>query len=279
MIQCPLSLIIKNIKLYQLMDHTLSAVADCILKAESILFIVGAGLSADSGLPTYRGVGGLFEGVLTQEGITIEEAISKNMLQTRPEVTWKYLWQIGAACHRTKFNRAHEVMALIESWKPDTWVLTQNIDGFERDAGIKNLIEVHGRLSELFCVDCAYQTTATELIHGYGKLIDLPPKCPACGGLIRPDIELFGEHHLSSSPETFKVLDNAAIDLIFLIGTSRDYPYITRPVHKARSVNKPIVEINPAETALSEIADYHIRSTAADTLDQLWNICDKRRIS
>ncbi|WP_353932897.1 hypothetical protein WJM97_10055 [Okeanomitos corallinicola TIOX110] len=75
------------------MDNILSAVTDCILKAETILFIAGAGLSADSGLPTYRGVGGLFEGVLTQEGIPIEEAISRNMLQTCPEVTWKYLWQ------------------------------------------------------------------------------------------------------------------------------------------------------------------------------------------
>lgn len=65
------------------MDKILSTVANCILQAESILFITGAGLSADSGLPTYRGVGGLFEGVLTQEGIPIEEAIGKNMLQTR----------------------------------------------------------------------------------------------------------------------------------------------------------------------------------------------------
>ncbi|NEQ66617.1 MAG: NAD-dependent protein deacylase [Symploca sp. SIO2D2] len=259
------------------MDNILSAVADCLEKAESILFIAGAGLSADSGLPTYRGVGGLFEGVLTQEGIPIEEAISNKMLQTRPEVTWKYLWQIGAACHKAKFNRAHEVIAQIESWKPDTWVLTQNIDGFERDAGSKNLIEVHGRLSELYCVDCSYRTTAEELLAGYSQPMDLPPKCPVCGGLIRPDIELFGEHHMSSSEETFKMLDNATIDLIFLIGTSRDYPYITKPLYKARGLNRPIVEINPAETALSEIADYHIRSTAADTLDKLWGICEKRQ--
>ncbi|NEP14602.1 MAG: NAD-dependent protein deacylase [Symploca sp. SIO2C1] len=259
------------------MDNILNAVADCILKAESILFIAGAGLSADSGLPTYRGVGGLFEGVLTQEGIPIEEAISNKMLQTRPEVTWKYLWQIGAACHRTKFNRAHEVIAQIESWKPDTLVLTQNIDGFERAAGSKNLIEVHGRLSELYCVNCSYRTTAEELLAGYSKPMNLPPKCPVCGGLIRPDIELFGEHHMSSSEETFKMLDNATIDLIFLIGTSRDYPYITKPLYKAHGLNVPIVEINPAETALSEIADYNIRSTAADTLDKLWSICEKRR--
>ncbi|NEO64133.1 MAG: NAD-dependent protein deacylase [Moorea sp. SIO4G2] len=261
------------------MDDILSVVADCILKAESILFIVGAGLSADSGLPTYRGVGGLFEGVLTQEGIPIEEAISKNMLQSCPEVTWKYLWQIGAACHKAKFNRAHEVIAQIESWKPDTWVLTQNIDGFERAAGSKNLIQVHGQLSELFCVNCSYRTTAEELLAGYSKPMDLPPKCPAGEGLIRPDIELFGEHHMSSSEETFKILDNAPIDLMFVIGTSRDYQYITKPLYKARRFNVPIVEINPAETVLSEIANYHIRSTAADTLDKLWNICEKRLVS
>ena len=260
------------------MDKILSAVADCVLQAESILFIAGAGLSADSGLPTYRGIGGLFEGILTQEGIPIEEAISKNMLQTRPEVTWKYLWQIGAACHQAKFNRGHEVIAQIEAWKPDTWVLTQNIDGFERAAGSKNLIEVHGRLSELYCVNCDYRTNAEELAI-YSKPMNLSPRCPSCEGLIRPDIELFGEHHMSSSEETFRVLDNTPIDLIFLIGTSRDYPYITKPLYRAKRLKVPIVEINPAETLLSEIADYHIRSTAAETLDKLWSICQKRRRS
>lgn len=258
------------------MNNILNVVADCILKAESLLFIVGAGLSADSGLPTYRGVGGLFEGVLTQEGISIEEAISKNMLQTRPEVTWKYLWQIGAACHQAKFNRGHQVIAQIEAWKPGTWVLTQNIDGFERAAGSKNLIQVHGQLSELYCVNCDRRTNAEELLAGYSKPMELPPRCPVCQGLIRPDIELFAEHHMSSSEETFRVLDNTPIDLIFLIGTSRDYPYITKPLYKAKRLNVPIVEINPAETLLSEIADYHIRSTAADTLDKLWNICQDR---
>ncbi|NEP88047.1 MAG: NAD-dependent protein deacylase [Okeania sp. SIO2C2] len=226
-------------------DKVMSAVADCILQADSILFIGGAGLSADSGLPTYRGVGGVFEGVLTQEGIPIEEAMSNNMLQTRPEVAWKYLWQIGEACYKAKFNRAHQVIAQIEAWKPNTWVWTLNVDGFERAAGSKNLIEIHGQLSELYCVDCSYKTTAEELLAGYSKPMELPPICPACGGLIRPDMELFGEDHMSSSEETFKIVENISFDLIFLIGISRDYPYITKPLYRAKRLNFPIVEINP----------------------------------
>ncbi|NER96368.1 MAG: NAD-dependent protein deacylase [Symploca sp. SIO1B1] len=259
------------------MHHLLSIVADYILKAESILFIIGAGLSADSGLPTYRGIGGLYEGALTEEGISIEEALSGIALKICPEVTWKYMWQIGAAYHGAKFNRGHEVIAQIQSWKPNTWVLTQNVDGFERAAGSKNLIEVHGRLSELHCVNCSYRTTAEELLNGYSKLIELPPRCPSCGGLIRPDVVLFGENLSKETVQMLQWLEHAPIDLVFVIGTSGAFPYISQPVYRARSLNVPTVEINPGETILSEIVDYHIKSNAADTLDQLWSICEKRR--
>lgn len=254
------------------MDSTLSAVADLLWKAEKILFITGAGLSADSGLPTYRGVGGLYEGQDTEEGIPIESALSGQMLSINPALTWKYLWQIGVACRGATFNRGHEVIAAIERWKPNTWVLTQNVDGLHRAAGSQHLIEVHGRASELYCIVCFFTTTAEELLAGYSQPISLPPRCPSCGGLIRPDAVLFGERLSEKTVAAMTYLSDTRMDLVFTVGTSGSFPYITQPVHTARVMGIPTVEINPCKTLLSEVVDYRIESTAADTLDKLWSI-------
>ncbi|MCG8610351.1 MAG: NAD-dependent protein deacylase, partial [Pseudomonadales bacterium] len=113
----------------------INKVSELIAQSQRILFITGAGISAESGLPTYRGVGGLYDRNLTDEGYTIEEALSAQMMASRPDITWKYLWQIGSACRQAKPNRAHEVIAALEKRKPESWVLTQNVDGYHRTAG------------------------------------------------------------------------------------------------------------------------------------------------
>jgi len=166
------------------MDNTLSTVANLLRQAKRILFITGAGLSADSGLPTYRGIGGLYEGQDTQEGIPIEDALSGRMLGKRPDLTWKYLWQIGKALQGATYNRGHQVIAEIERWKPETWVLTQNVDGLHRAAGSQNLIEVHGRVNTLYCVDCGMKTLAQNFWTHSQQPEFFPPKCSACGGLL-----------------------------------------------------------------------------------------------
>ena len=257
------------------MDNTLNVVADYIYKARRILFITGAGLSADSGLPTYRGIGGLYEGRVTEEGLRIEEALSGSMLKTHPELTWKYLWQIGAACSGAKFNRGHEVIAVIERSKPDIWVLTQNVDGLHCSAGTKNLIEPHGRVSELYCVSCSFRTTADNLLAGYSVLIDLPPKCPSCAGVVRPNVVLFGERLPEKTLKMMNWLESAEIDLVFAVGTSGLFSYISQPIHSAKMLKVPTVEINPCKTILSKVVDYRIESTAADALDRLWSMCSK----
>jgi NAD-dependent deacetylase len=254
-----------------LMDNSISQVAMILKKAEKILFITGAGLSADSGLPTYRGVGGLYDDKHTDEGIPIEEALSGEMLERRPEITWKYLWQIGSACSGKKFNRGHEVIALIEEMKPGTWVLTQNIDGFHRTAGSKNLIEVHGNASELYCVNCNFETSSECFLSGYGSEIQLPPKCPECKGLIRPNVVLFGEMLPERALKQMSMLETMKIDAVLSVGTSVVFPYISRPVMIARQAGVPTVEINPSDTGLSDIVDFRIKAGAAETLNSIWN--------
>ncbi len=245
-------------------------VARILQKARHILFVTGAGLSADSGLPTYRGIGGLYEARETDEGLPIEVALSGPTLKRQPQITWKYLWQIGKACRGALFNRGHAVMADIERVRPDTWVLTQNVDGLHRAAGSRNLIEIHGRAGDLYCVDCGLRTTADELLAGYSGTPSLPPRCSSCGGVMRPDVVLFGEMLPLRAVDTLRRVANGPLDLVFAVGTSAQFPYITEPVEMAAARGIPTVEINPATTPLSHLVDYRFAASAAETLDRLW---------
>jgi NAD-dependent deacetylase len=248
------------------MQNQLDTVAGLMRRAERILFITGAGLSADSGLPTYRGLGGLYENKATEDHIPIEDAISGAMLNVRPELTWKYLLQMEQTCRHAHYNRGHEIIALLEQDKPGTWVLTQNIDGFHHAAGSKHLIEIHGRFSDLRCMSCAYHATVKD----YSGLERIPPRCPRCGGVVRPGVVLFGEMLPEAEIMTLYRQIFLGFDLVFSIGTTSVFPYISRPVISAREKGKPTVEINPGVTSVSDIVDYKFTGGAAETLAQLW---------
>ncbi|MCB0209290.1 MAG: NAD-dependent protein deacylase [Anaerolineae bacterium] len=249
---------------------TIQCVASAINKAERILFITGAGISADSGLPTYRGVGGLYHDQVTEEGITIETALSSTMFHRRPDITWKYLWQLGAACHGAQFNRAHEIIALIQQRKPKSVVLTQNIDGFHRAAGSTKLIEVHGHAFDLYCVSCHTDFLAADLVANYEVQPQLPPLCPHCGGLIRPNVVLFGEQLPDEAVMGMVELASQPVNLVIAIGTSSSFPYILRPVIDASYQGIPTVEINPSDTPISDIVTYRLRLRAAEAMEKIW---------
>src|SRR5438309_11328715 len=111
-------------------SQTVDRIVDDLQTCRSILFITGAGMSAESGLPTYRGVGGLYNSGETEEGLAIEELLSGAVFAQRPEWTWKYLRQVENACRGAGFNRGHTVLAEMERRFPRVWTLTQNVDGF-----------------------------------------------------------------------------------------------------------------------------------------------------
>ena len=251
------------------MNH-IDAVANHILQSDRILFITGAGVSADSGLPTYRGVGGLYDGNHTEDGISIEEALSGSMLHSRPDITWKYLWQIGTACHGAKPNQAHHIIAKIQQHKPNAWVLTQNVDDFHHQAGSNNLIEIHGNAYSLHCMACQQHYDAHNLINAYEGQISLPPKCMDCGGLVRPDVVLFGEMLPEQALSDLYAFYQGGIDMVVSIGTSGAFPYIQEPLLAAKMAGKPTVEINPSTTETSALVDYHIALGAADALGLIW---------
>jgi len=102
--------------------------------AKSVLFITGAGISADSGLPTYRGISGLYNDTVTEDGISIEMALAGETLETKPHITWKYLARIEEKCRGAKPNRAHEIIKEMERHFERVSVFTQNIDGLHHRA-------------------------------------------------------------------------------------------------------------------------------------------------
>jgi len=242
----------------------LEQVAALCTRAGRILFVTGAGISADSGLPTYRGIGGLYEEDLTEDGLAIEEALSGRVFKLRPDLTWKYLAHIEANCRGARPNAAHRAIAELERRHPRSLVFTQNIDGLHRAAGSRNLVEIHGTLHRLRCTECERSRSVLD----YAGLA-LPPACPACGGLLRPDVVLFGEELPTAGMEHLERALQQGFDLVFSIGTTSAFPYIGGTVLWARQFGIPTVEINPGESAVSHLVDFRLRSGAAEAMSAL----------
>ena len=245
-------------------DSAIQAIAQRLRSCDRILFVTGAGLSADSGLPTYRGVGGLYEEADTEEGIPIERALSGQMLHARPEVAWRHIQRIEEACRGARPNRAHEVMVALEA-DFDVWTLTQNVDGLHAAAGARQLIEIHGNVHGLSCTTCAWQETVPDYRH-----LAPVPRCPGCQSLVRPDVVLFGEMLDGGLVQVLEREMARGFDAVFSVGTTSVFPYIAMPVLAARRAGALTVEINPGRTEVSAQVNHKLWSGAAETLDALW---------
>lgn len=246
-------------------EKGIETVAAFLREASSVLFITGAGISADSGLPTYRGIGGLYEDAETPEGIPIEEALSGEMMRQNPVLTWKYIHQIEASARGASFNRAHSILAEAERRFERVWVLTQNVDGLHRKAGSKNVIDIHGDVHDVLCTACEHRST----VEDYSHLAPLP-LCPDCEAPLRPDVVLFGELLPRKKVETLERELLRGFDVVFSIGTTSVFPYIARPVVEARMKRKATVEINPGETLISGAVDVKLEMRAAEACEALW---------
>ncbi len=249
----------------------IAAVAQVLADAKSALFVTGAGISADSGLPTYRGIGGLYEDAVVDEGIPIEEALSGSTFARDPALCWKYIHQIERACRGARENRAHRVIAELERHLDRVCVLTQNVDGLHRRAGSRNLIEIHGNVHELRCPRCTW----TRTVEDFSEL-DIPPSCPECAAVVRPDVVLFEEMLPDRAVEQLRDELGRGFDVVFSVGTSSLFPYISQPVLMAAMRGIPTVEINPSETDVSPFVRHRVRARAAAALEAIWQAFSAR---
>jgi len=247
-------------------DHTeLERAAGLLRDAKRVLVITGAGMSADSGLPTYRGIGGLYDTDRTEDGVAIEDALSGAMFERDPALTWKYIAQIEAACRGAAPNRGHAVLAEWTSRFERLCVLTQNVDGFHRIAGSDDVIEMHGNIHGLSCVACRHRTRVDD----YAGLGALPPRCEICGGVLRPDVVLFGEMLPARAVTRYERALSDGFDVVMSIGTTAVFPYIAAPVREAWQSGHGTIEINPQPTDISRFCHAIMRAPAARVLERL----------
>ena len=240
------------------------AVAERLAGRQRLLFITGAGLSAESGLPTYRGVGGLYRDAQTEHGMAIEEALSGPVFRRRPEVTWHHIARLERTVRGAKPSRAHAIIAEIEA-RHEVVVLTQNVDGLHRAAGSRDVVDIHGDCHDLLCTRCSHR----EVRATYEGLA-LPPLCPLCGAVVRPDVVLFGEMLPSHKVERLVEELDRGFDAYFSIGTSSLFPYIAQPIVDAARRGRLTVEINPEQTDVSEVVDFRLSCAAGPALSAIF---------
>ena len=223
-----------------------------------IVFFTGAGVSAESGIPTFRGKGGLWEKFKVEE-LATPEGFFRN-----PAKVWEWYDMRRKAVAKAQPNDAHRLMALLERECGDVWVITQNVDGLHQRAGSGNVIELHGNIWRVRCLKCGatYYEFRTPLP-------EYPPKCKECGGMLRPDVVWFGEPLPVDALERAWELSRTA-DIFVVVGTSGlVYPAAQLP-YVARENGAHIVEINPEETPISSIAHEVIREKATVGMRRLY---------
>jgi NAD-dependent deacetylase len=247
-------------------SEKIDAIVKLLKQSQSLLFITGAGISAESGLPTYRGIGGLYNNnEPTTEGVPIEVALSGATIKTNPSLTWKYLVQIEEKCRNATFNRAHEIIAQMGQHFERVWVLTQNIDGLHHAAGSGNVIDIHGNMHKLLCPRCGWRMT----VQDYSKLT-IPPHCPLCDHIVRPEVVFFGEQLPYKETQILYAQVKLGFDIYFSIGTTSIFPYIQEPIFHAKALKRPTIEINPTDTEISQIVDIKLPLKAAEALEAIW---------
>lgn len=230
--------------------------------ARRVFVLTGAGMSADSGLPTYRGIGGLYADGETEDGVAIEDALSGDMFNKDPALTWKYIHRIESACRGARPNAGHGVLARLQGRYDRLCVLTQNVDGLHTAAGSRDVIEMHGDIHRLRCTGCDHSTQVAD----FADIRTLPPTCCHCGSVVRPQAVLFGETLPLRALAHYETALAEGFDVIVAIGTTAVFPYIDQPFRDARADGIPAIEINPQETVISHLCTATVRLPAARAL-------------
>ena len=222
-----------------------------------VAMLTGAGISAESGVPTFRDA---------QTGLWARfdplQLATPTAFAIHPKLVWDwYAWRRELVA-RVQPNPAHDALVDIEQRVPDCLLITQNVDGLHRRAGSRNVVELHGNIGR---VKCSREGTVVEHWDCVG---DEVPRCASCGALLRPDVVWFEE---MLPPDALAAAEAMArrCDLMLVIGTSAEvYPAAALP-SIAKGSGALLIEINPNVTALSAAADYALRGPAGRVLPAL----------
>lgn len=216
----------------------------------------GAGISAESGIPTFRGAGGLWK-QFRPEDLATPEAFRRN-----PKLVWEWYDWRRQIIARAQPNSGHRALAELERVKREFALMTQNVDGFHDRAGSRRVLKLHGDIWNIRCTNCGFETEDRR-----PALPTLPPECE-CGGLLRPGVVWFGE---SLDWRVLRESERLAADAqVFLsIGTSAVVYPAAGLIDIARKSGATVVEVNPDQTAYSDQVHYSFRGESGEILPQL----------
>jgi NAD-dependent deacetylase len=224
--------------------------------ARSVAALTGAGVSAESGIPTFRGNDGLWK-QYRAEDLATPEAFERD-----PKLVWEWYDWRRCLIAKAKPNAGHFALAELERQVPSFTLITQNVDDLHDDAGSRNVLKVHGSIWMVRCTLCG-----EEHLDRTAPLPELPPRCE-CGALLRPGVIWFGE---SLPPDVWQQAERAAAaaDLFLVIGTSAVVYPAAGLASIAKRAGAKVVEINIMDTPLSNWIDESLRGSSAELLPQL----------
>ncbi len=234
----------------------LETAARMLTPANSIAVLTGAGVSAESGLPTFRGAGGLWKNFRAEEVATPEAFASD------PKLVWEFYNYRRELLTTVRPNPGHLALAELEAQTQRFTLVTQNVDCLHQQAGNRRVLEIHGNIWTVRCTKCGRQWDKTG-----ERLPDLP-NCEQCGGLLRPGVVWFGE---SLPPQVWQEAELAVreCDCLLVIGTSAQVHPAAGLAWIARESGAQVIEINLDPTPASEIAALGLYGPAGEILPQL----------
>ena len=227
--------------------------------ARGVFVLTGAGVSAESGVPTFRGGGG----AAVWKGMPFNVISSVVMVKSNLPEVWEWFDHRRSVVEECRPNPAHTALAEWQDRFERFTLATQNIDGLHAAAGSRGVLELHGSIWRALCLKCGGREDLK------GKPSDVrPPVCDSCGGRMRPDVVLFGET-LPADVWDEAAYAAAASDVCFVVGTSAIvYPAAGLPL-TAKRAGAFLVEVNPEPTPLSDVCDLSLRGPAGDVLPRI----------
>ena len=224
--------------------------------AGSVAVLTGAGISAESGVPTFRGAEGLWKNFRAEE-LATPQAFARD-----PKLVWEwYAWR-RKLISEVEPNAGHDAIAKLEERVADFTLITQNVDGLHDRAGSRNVIKIHGDIWEVRCVSCNRERRDERL-----EFPETPPLCE-CGGMLRPAVVWFGESLPEGAWEASELAVTTA-EVMLVVGTSAVVYPAAGLVPLAKQAGAKVIEVNLEETQFSSMLDCSLRGKSGEILPRL----------
>ena len=235
--------------------YEITKAIEIIRNARHLIAFCGAGISVESGIPPFRGKGGLWNQYDSN-------CLDLDAYMRHPESSWRMIKEIFYDFFgQAKPNPAHYALAELEKNGILKTIITQNIDNLHQEAGSHNVIEFHGNSHTFVCTACSTKYNLSEL-----TLKSTPPKCPACMGLLKPDFIFFGEA-IPAQARDLAFIETDLADVMLVIGTTGEVMPASMIPYIARQQGAKIIEINPGYSAYqNSVSHIHICQPAGEAL-------------